>query len=110
MRIKEIAPSELHTLTQAQPAGVRVIDVREFPELAGGMIPGAEPIPLATVPLRMSELDRDEALVFVCRSGARSAQACLFLQQQGYEQVFSLTGGMMGWVSSGLPSALPKAV
>jgi rhodanese-related sulfurtransferase len=40
----------------------------------------------------------------VCRSGARSAQACQFLQQQGYSNVYNLRGGMMRWVQSGLPA------
>lgn len=109
MSIREIMPSELLTMQETQPGGFRVIDVREFSEMAAGMIPGAEPMPLATVPVRLSELGQDEKLVFVCRSGARSAQACMFLMQRGYEKVYNLRGGMMGWSASGLPSQLPAA-
>ncbi len=108
--IKEIMPNELYALKKAQPGALRVIDVREFSEMASGVIPGAEPMPLATVPLRLSELAQDEQLVFVCRSGARSAQACVFLQQRGYEQVYNLSGGIMGWVSSGLPRVQSRAI
>jgi len=46
----------------------------------------------------------------VCRSGARSAQACMFLQQQGYDNVFNLRGGMMAWANNGLEIGLPQAV
>jgi rhodanese-related sulfurtransferase len=40
----------------------------------------------------------------VCRSGARSAQACMFLQQQGFSNVFNLRGGMIAWVQGGFPA------
>jgi len=51
----------------------------------------------------MNELDREQRLVIICRSGARSAQACQFLQQQGYEDVYNLRGGMIGWSHESLP-------
>ncbi|MGD8524778.1 MAG: rhodanese-like domain-containing protein, partial [Thioalkalispiraceae bacterium] len=38
------------------------------------------------------------------------AQACAFLQQQGYDNVYNLRGGMMGWAGSGLPVNLPEAI
>jgi len=38
----------------------------------------------------------------VCESGARSAQACAYLGQQGYD-VRSVQGGMTAWRSAGLP-------
>jgi len=46
-------------------------------------------------------LSPSDKLVIICRSGARSAQACLFLKQQGFSDVHNLRGGMMGWVQSG---------
>jgi len=89
---------------------LRVIDVRQPGEVATGTVPGAEAIPLHTLPLRLDELGRNETIVFVCRSGARSAQACMFLQQQGYENVINLRGGVIAWAQSGQSFALPQAV
>lgn len=43
------------------------------------------------------QLDPTKAYVFICRSGNRSLQACLYLQSQGFEHVYNLRGGMMGW-------------
>jgi len=63
-----------------------------------------------TIPLRMSELERDVKLILVCRSGARSAQACMYLMQQGYENVFNLRGGMMAWHGNGHEIGLPQTV
>ena len=107
--IKEIEVTDLAQLKENNN-NVRVIDIRQPAELNSGIIPGAEALPMHTIPLRLSELKRDEKLVMVCRSGARSAQACMFLQQQGYDEVFNLRGGMMAWAGSGLEIGLPQAV
>jgi rhodanese-related sulfurtransferase len=101
--IKEIQPSELTRWHEEKKGAFRVIDVRQPHEVAAGTVPGAQHIPLHTLPLRISELGRDETLVMVCHTGGRSAQACMFLQQQGYANVHNLRGGMVGWASSGQP-------
>jgi len=107
--INEIEVTELAQLKEKGET-VRVIDIRQPAELNSGIIPGAEALPMHTIPLRMNELKRDEKLIMVCRSGARSAQACMFLQQQGYDNVFNLRGGMIAWASNGLEVGLPQAV
>ena len=107
--IKEIEVREL-TNRKASGETFRIIDIRQPMELASGVIPGAEGVPMHTIPLRLSEFDRDEKLVMVCRSGARSAQACMFLQQQGYDNVFNLRGGMIAWAGSGQELGYAQAV
>lgn len=105
--IKEIDAPELAQWVKAEDQKIRIIDVRGMNEIAAGTIPRAEALPLHTLPVKINDLSRDEKLVFICRSGARSAQACMFLQQQGFENVFNLRGGMIGWVQSGFaPVAL----
>lgn len=99
--IKEIDPVELSRWMNEKSGAFRIIDVRQPQEIAGGTVPGAEPLPLHTLPMRIKEFDPSEELVFVCRTGARSAQACMFLQQQGFKNVYNLRGGMFGWASSG---------
>jgi len=107
--IQEIEVSELVELRDNGET-IRVIDIRQPAELNGGIIPGAEALPMHIIPLRINEFERDEKLVMVCRSGARSAQACMFMQQQGYGNVFNLRGGMIAWAGSGLEIGLPQAV
>lgn len=107
--IKEIEVTELAQLKENGET-IRVIDIRQPAELSAGVIPGAEPLPMHIIPLRINEFKRDEKLVMVCRSGARSAQACMFMQQQGYENVYNLRGGMMAWARNGLELGLPQAV
>ena len=103
--IKEIDASELAQWVNDAAHDVRVIDVRQMQEISMGTVPRAEPLPLHTLPAKVHELSREEKLVMVCRSGARSAQACMFLQQQGFSNVYNLRGGMMGWVQSGFPAS-----
>lgn len=107
--IKEIEVTELAELKENGET-IRVIDIRQPAELNGGIIPGAEALPMHIIPLRINEFKRDEKLIMVCRSGARSAQACMFMQQQGYDNVFNLRGGMIAWAGSGLEIGSPQAI
>jgi rhodanese-related sulfurtransferase len=106
--LKEIDATELALWVGDANHKLRVIDVRQMQEIAGGTVPGAEALPLHILPARIHELSPAEKLVMICRSGARSAQACLFLKQQGYANVYNLRGGMMGWMQSGLPMQQPN--
>ena len=102
-RVKEVDASQFAQWVNDASHKLRVIDVRQMAEIAGGTVPKAEAFPLHLLPAKVSELSPTEKLVVVCRSGARSAQACMYLQQQGFAEVYNLSGGMMGWVGSGFP-------
>jgi len=78
----------------------RVVDVREANEYESGHITYAVHIPLATVPERLGAFDGEPTFV-VCRSGARSANACRFLEEQGIAAV-NVFGGMLAWAEAGL--------
>ncbi len=81
-----------------------LIDVRTTGEFANGKIIGAKNIPLADLPVRMSELEkyRDKPIIVNCLSGARSASACRYLCSQGFEDVTNLSGGVGAWQSAGM--------
>ncbi len=97
--VQEIQPSALDHHSDEY----LIIDVREMPEIAAGKIETAKAMPMASIPMRLSELDTDKKIVMVCRSGARSAQCCMFLQQNGFDNVYNLRGGMIGWVRADKP-------
>ena len=80
---------------------VNVIDVREVDEFTGelGHIPGAKLVVLNTLPQHLEEIPRDATVVFVCRSGGRSARATAFVLDQGFEHVYNMKGGMLRWNS-----------
>jgi sulfur dioxygenase len=99
--IWEIQP---HALEEAAHK-IQILDVREPAEIDGplGHIRGAVPIPLGQLAGRVAELARDRPVVAVCRSGARSAQATVILQQAGLKDVANLAGGMLRWRADGYP-------
>lgn len=83
----------------------RIIDVREPHELTGelGHIRGAELVPLPTVEGAAKLWPRDDELVVVCRSGARSALAAAALGAMGFRRVMNMVGGMLAWNDARLP-------
>jgi rhodanese-related sulfurtransferase len=96
------------TVSVAEAAALRddgafVLDVREPDEWAAGHIPDATLIPLRQLASRVGELDRDERIVVVCRSGNRSAEGRDILLEAGFPAVTSVDGGMTDWASVGLP-------
>ncbi len=100
--IQEIEPRVLVQWLQ-EDKEFRLIDVRSVGEFAQGMIPRGEQLPLHLLPLRADELDRNHEIVLYCRSGARSAQGCMFLSERGFDSVYNLRGGIMDWARQGLP-------
>ncbi len=84
---------------------VRLVDVREPHEYVGelGHIHGSELVPLATLDAAADAWDRNEPLVLICRSGARSGRAVAALLAKGFTRPINMAGGMMAWNASSLP-------
>ena len=80
-----------------------LVDVREDDEWVAGHAPGAVHVPMMEIPARMREVPTDGDVVVVCRSGARSGQVVAYLQQQGWDNVRNLAGGMLDWSAAGRP-------
>jgi len=100
MLINEISSQELAEMMQGDEPP-RLIDVRSAAEVLQGALPNAEHMIMHVVPLKMQELDKDKPVVFYCRTGARSAQVCYFLKQQGIDNAINLRGGIVDWVRNG---------
>jgi rhodanese-related sulfurtransferase len=84
-----------------------LLDVRENWEFATCQIPGSVQIPMALVPIRISELDDDREIVCICHHGARSMQVAAFLERNGFTDVTNLTGGIHAWAVQ-VDGAMPK--
>lgn len=97
MTIKEITVDELATIIEQ---GGRVIDVREPAEFEDARVPGAQLIPLGTVPERVDAFIGDGTTYVICRSGGRSMKACEFVAARGAD-VANVAGGTLAWVASG---------
>jgi rhodanese-related sulfurtransferase len=76
----------------------RILDVRAPQETASGIIAGAQLIPVGELESRVREIKKDERpLLIYCASGSRSAAACEFLSEKGFENLLNLTGGFNAW-------------
>ncbi|WP_397540218.1 rhodanese-like domain-containing protein [Rummeliibacillus pycnus] len=93
--MKTISPEEVLKMID-EGKEINIIDVRQPEEVATGKISIAQNIPLGLLEFRMNELDKDLEYIMVCRSGGRSAQATMFLEEQGYQAV-NMNGGMLAW-------------
>lgn len=78
---------------------LHIIDVREPQENEEFNI-GGTLIPLGQIrSMDVDELEplKEEELIFYCRSGNRSGQACMILETLGFTNVKNLTGGILEW-------------
>ncbi len=105
-QITEVDPSEVHEVVGN---GVAIIDVRETEEVAQGKIPGAKHVSRAYLESRIEGAvpDRSQRVVLYCASGNRSALAAKTLEELGYEDVSSMTGGFTLWKDRGYEFETP---
>lgn len=73
-----------------------IIDVRENYEYEKGHIKGAINIPLSQLRERTNEIPKDKQVYLHCRTGQRSYNATLALQNLGYSNVINITGSFLG--------------
>jgi len=84
-----------------------VIDVRSPEAFAGGHIANARNIELAKIEADPDSVKKkkDKVLLTVCDSGLASPKAAAALRKAGYENTFSLRGGVQAWRAENLPLA-----
>lgn len=76
---------------------ITVLDVREPAEYAFGHIPGAINIPLGELEERFEELNQEEPIHVICRTGNRSDLAAQKLTEKGFHHVKNVVPGMNDW-------------
>lgn len=103
-QIKTISVDELKKQYDEIP-NLCLIDVRELDEWQACHIPGAMHIPKdqlsSVIDVRMP--DRTQPIYLLCRGGVRSLQAAQLLMALGYQQIYSVDGGIMDWSNAGYP-------
>lgn len=100
-RIKEISASDLHRMLLEQNH-FELIDIRTPAEIERGVLPDAKTLAMHLIPLNLGYFSSSlNQIVIYCRTGSRSAQVCRFLNQQGFNNVISLRGGLVRWASKG---------
>jgi len=98
-RVREISVRELARLKECP----LFIDVREKNEYLCGHIEGAQNLSRAVLKQVVPEIlpDRTKPIVVYCARGSSSAEAAKMLQNLGYQNVYSLKAGLLGWLEAG---------
>ncbi len=97
-----VASTSQEPVERAVRPGRRVLDVRRAREWESFHLKGATHLPLAKLPERLGELDRDADWVVLCASGYRSSIAASVLERAGFPRVTNAVGGMDAYRKAGL--------
>jgi rhodanese-related sulfurtransferase len=101
--MEQITPHSLKTLldehSQIGEQPPLLLDVREPWEHAICRIEGSELLPMRQIPTAIAKLEPARPTVVICHHGIRSLQVARFLDQQGFQRVINLRGGIAAWAS-----------
>jgi len=105
----EISVVETHEKHAAGAAEFLLLDIREPHELEIASIDGSVNIPMGDLAGALGELDieEDTLVAVLCRTGKRSLDVTMFLQEQGFMGARSVAGGIHWW-SDRLDPSLTK--
>jgi rhodanese-related sulfurtransferase len=99
--MKNIAPAELSAwIADAAREKPVLLDVREPWEFQTARLEDSLLVPMREIPSRLGELDPGAQTVVICHHGGRSLQVALFLEKQGFANVYNLAGGVDAWARS----------
>ncbi|CDS97208.1 MULTISPECIES: rhodanese-like domain-containing protein [Sphingobacterium] len=93
--MKEVTVEELKSKIDNNE-DFQLIDVRETFEYEVSNLGGLN-IPLSGILIEVDKIAKDKPVVVQCRSGKRSAQAVMMLEQQGFDNLSNLKGGILAW-------------
>lgn len=98
--VTDISPDEVN----AKKELLTIIDVRSQDEYVGdlGHIPNSRLVTLDTLMDHIGSIPQDKTVVFICRSGRRSASATAIAKDNGFQSVYNMKGGMLLWNEMGL--------
>lgn len=95
---KDLSAADFEAGLNNDPEAI-VIDVRTDFEYMDGHLPEARLMNIMSpdFTVEISKLDKDKAYYVYCRSGARSASACRYMQSLGFRESYNLRSGIIGW-------------
>lgn len=94
--MQTITSTELAKLIDTSLDSLDLIDVRWTGEFEESHIAHSRNIPLHILPMRINEIDSNKQVIFICRSGGRSGQACQFAMKSNI-QSYNLVGGILSY-------------
>ena len=104
----EFGPGKVKAMLDAGD-DVTLLDCRQQKEKDIAEIHGAFFIPMHEIPDRLDDLDDllDRKLVVFCHAGVRSMKVAMFLRERGFEDVWSMAGGIDLW-SQAIDETVPR--
>ena len=107
-KIHEVDPAE----AEARLDDATFLDVRELDEYEQGTVPGAVFIPRGHLESQVENKvpKKDQPVVVYCAGGTRSAFAAETLEELGYTDVVSMSGGFGRWKDQGRPWITPAVL
>jgi len=104
MKSQGITNVSVPQAVQLMNRGAVVVDVRTPADFAGGHLVSSKNIPLETLEADQSkEKFRKKNVLVVCDSGNSSGRAANLLRAAGFDNVFSVRGGIRAWREDNLP-------
>jgi rhodanese-related sulfurtransferase len=94
--MRNLNSEQLQTYLQAKP-DLLLLDVREKWEFDICHISNSENMPMGSIPDKTGELDSEKETIVICHHGARSLQVAHFLENNGFNNVVNLDGGIDAW-------------
>ena len=102
MSIKQIQPLQLEEKIKNDQSTI-LIDCREQNEWDESHVEGFTLVPLSCFEQSLEIIkDKQSDVHIMCRSGKRSMNACMFLEENGYENLYNVEGGILAWKENGL--------
>lgn len=106
MSLDMISPADARRLLDE---GAVLVDVRDADEHAREKIPGARHLPLSQInDGRAPDAAGARAIIYHCRSGARTAASAETLKAAAPCEAYILEGGLEGWRKAGLPVEIDR--
>ena len=92
---KEIAPQKVQEMLEE--SSINVVDIRDPGSYSAGHIPTALPISDNNVQEFIDSADKEKPLVVCCYHGISSQGAAEYFSENGFNEVYSMTGGYSAW-------------
>jgi len=97
--MQTMLPEELKKRLDAGEKPI-LLDVREPWEFSICKIEGSVNISMSEPEKLISELNANDEIIAICHHGMRSFQVCNYLENNGFNKVLNLDGGIDSWAKT----------
>lgn len=95
--LEQISPNNLKELLKQNSSTTFLLDVREPWEYKIAHLENSVLIPINQIPDKLDSLDKNKQIICICHHGIRSMQVGRYLEENGFQNIKNLTGGIDAW-------------